>query len=84
MVPTNAGEGGPGTPGVYGQVTAALVEQEQHQEETPRKKYGMSFLCPFPAIRFLTIMLQAVIVSVVYDNMTIRFNYSTKKSFAHS
>ena len=56
MVPTNAGEGGPGTPGVYGQVTAALVEQEQHQEETPRKKYGMSFLCPFQAIRFLTIM----------------------------
>ena len=53
MVPTNAGEGGPGTPGVYGQVTAALVEQEQHQEETPRKKYGMSFLCPFTAIRFL-------------------------------
>ena len=52
MVPTNAGEGGPGTPGVYGQVTAALVEQEQHQEETPRKKYGMSFLCPFNAIRF--------------------------------
>ena len=84
MVPTNAGEGGPGTPGVYGQVTAALVEQEQHQEETPRKKYGMSFLYPFPAIRFLTIMLQAVIVSVVYDNMAIRFNYSTKKSFAHS
>ena len=33
MVPTNAGEGGPGTPGVYGQVTAALFEQEQHQEE---------------------------------------------------
>ena len=56
MVPTNAGEGGPGTPGVYGQVTAALFEQEQHQEETPRKKYGMSFLCHFQAIRFLTIM----------------------------
>ena len=56
MVPKNMGEGGPGTPGVYGQVTAALVNPVQHQEETPRKKYGFSFLYPFPAIRFLTIM----------------------------
>ena len=48
MVPTNAGEGGPGTPGVYGQVTAALVEQEQHQEETPRKKIRLLFPVPLP------------------------------------
>ena len=46
MVPTNTGEGGPGTPGVYGPVDDDLVKQEQHQEETQRKKYGMSFLCP--------------------------------------
>ena len=84
MVPKNMGEGGPGTPGGIWPGNCCTGEQEQHQEETPRKKYGMSFLCPFPDIRFLTIMHQAVIVSVVYDNITIRFIYSTKKSFAHS
>ena len=42
------GEGGPGTPGVYGQVTAALVEQEQHQEETQRKKIRHVFPVPLP------------------------------------
>lgn len=84
MVPINMGEGGPGTRGYMARYMMTCHDQEQHQEETPRKKYGMSFLCPFPAIRFFAIMQKAVIVSVVYDNITIRFIYSTKKSFAHS
>ena len=54
MVPTNTGEGGPGTPGVYGPVDDDLVKQEQHQEETQRKKIRHVFPVPFPAIRFLT------------------------------
>ena len=64
MVPTNAGEGGPGTPGVWSGNCCPGRTGTASGRNT-KKKIRHVFPVPIPGYPVFTIMHQAVIVSVV-------------------